>query len=523
MSRIEQESTSPVMASLNSSVNSAPNHSSGRLFINIVEARDIIVKRTVIDQSQLYCVVQFEGNELVTREAAKKLDGPIATLTRMGTSVNPLWKHEAIFDVTRADGEVVITIFDRRPGNKEEDFLGCVKIRPPRVNGKLQDNWFRLLPRQWKEKVSGDIHIVLGYQQGEKKPLTPDDFDLLKVLGKGSFGKVLQVRKKDTNRVYAMKVLSKKDIIKRHEVEHTMAERNILKHTNFPFLVGLKFAYQTSDKLYLVLDFMNGGELFFHLQQAGRFDEERALFYSAEIVLALEHLHTQNVVYRDLKPENILLDSTGHVALTDFGLCKENMNESSTTKTFCGTAEYLAPEVLLGKGYNRSVDWWTLGILMYEMIVGTPPFSGENTNAMYRKILYTDAQFPDFVTPVAQSLIKALLNRDSKLRLGSGADDATPIKAHPYFASVHWDRLLKRQLKPPFKPNVESETDVSNFDPSFTDMEAETILDSPANGGGKSVMGKSVLSKTFQKEFEGFTYNDDSFLDKKSKTDGAHQ
>jgi serine/threonine protein kinase len=174
--------------------------------------------------------------------------------------------------------------------------------RPPRISSKASDNWFRLLPRQWKEKVSGEIRIQMVFKQEEKRSLMPADFEILQVLGKGSFGKVYQVKKTDTGRIYAMKVLYKKDIIERQEVAHTMSERNILKHTNFPYLVGLKFAFQTKDRLYLVLDFMNGGELFYHLQQAQSFNEERAKFYAAQILLALEHLHRHNVIYRDLKP-----------------------------------------------------------------------------------------------------------------------------------------------------------------------------------------------------------------------------
>ncbi|CAJ0759564.1 3094_t:CDS:2, partial [Entrophospora sp. SA101] len=204
-----------------------------------------------------------------------------------------------------------------------------------------------------------------------KSNLKPGSFEILKLIGKGNFGKVFQVRKKDTNRIYAMKVLHKQDLIERREVEHTLAEKNILiRAESCPFLVGLKFSFQTRTHLYLVTDFMNGGELFWHLQNEVRLSEERAKFYAAEIVLALEHLHKYNIVYRDLKPENILLDATGHIALCDFGLCKENLATGQTTNTFCGTSEYLAPEVLAECGYGKSVDWWSLGILFYEMIAG---------------------------------------------------------------------------------------------------------------------------------------------------------
>ena len=369
------------------------------------------------------------------------------------------------------------------------------------------------------------MHIQLTFKapssQSERRALCADDFELLRVLGKGSFGKVFQVRKKDTGRIYAMKVLGKKDIIERKEVEHTMAERNILKLSNHPFLVGLKFAFQSPEKLYLVLDFMNGGELFHHLQQASSFDEERARFYAAEILLALEHLHKANIIYRDLKPENILLDSTGHVALTDFGLCKENMTPDSITKTFCGTAEYLAPEVLLGQGYGRAVDWWSLGILLYEMICGMPPFYAENHHAMYRKILYGEIAYPSSMSQLARSLIGALLDRDPKSRLGSGTGDAVEVKRHVFFGSINWDGLVKKQVPPPFKPAVESEMDTSNFDPNFTSQMPDSgppnsaavavaAGSSKSGTGGGEKGGKRMSKNMSEGEFKGFTFNQET-------------
>jgi tRNA A-37 threonylcarbamoyl transferase component Bud32 len=284
---------------------------------------------------------------------------------------NPIWKHEATFDVLRVDGDVTISIWDRAPGSTEaETFLGMLKIRLPSLHRKVHDNWFRLMPRPEEgpyqmDDVRGELRVQMSWKPLEARAVGSSEFELLKVVGKGSFGKVLQVRKKDTNRIYAMKILQKKDIIERQEIAHTLSERNVLIQATSPFLVGLKFSFQTPAKLYLVVDYMNGGELFYHLQKETAFSEERAKFYTAELVLALDHLHKYNVVYRDLKPENILLDANGHIALTDFGLCKENVAYDDTTNTFCGTAEYLAPEVLMAKGYGKSVDWWSLGILFF--------------------------------------------------------------------------------------------------------------------------------------------------------------
>ncbi|KAL7752838.1 Serine/threonine-protein kinase [Sorochytrium milnesiophthora] len=484
-------------------------HARGRLWLRVVEARSLQIRDPA--RSRPYCVVEYDKNEFVTKEAALVVQnssggaasaaGAVAagqTAMQVDTP-NPVWKHEATFDISRPDGEIAITIWDRCASSAGEAFLGMVRIRPPRLDGKLYDHWYRLLPRQYRETVQGELRVQFIFQEIAYKALSAADFDLLKVVGKGNFGKVLQVRKKDSGRVYAMKILNKKDIIARQEVAHTMSERNVLMQANSPFLVGLKFSFQTPDKLYLVLDYMNGGELFYHLQKEQVFSEIRAKFYTAELVLALEHLHRHGIVYRDLKPENVLLDSTGHVALTDFGLCKENLYDA-TTNTFCGTAEYLAPEVLTGVGYGKAVDWWSLGILLYEMTAGIPPFYSDNTNLMYNRILHSELVFPAGFSDAAKDLITRLLNRDATQRLGSGPTDAEELKSHPFFADVDWDKVRKKQIMPPFKPTVESEMDTSNFDPSFTAIVPSDSLP----------MSSTPLSATLQDHFKGFTYNGES-------------
>ncbi|CAG8753788.1 17484_t:CDS:2, partial [Racocetra fulgida] len=276
-------------------------------------------------------------------------------------------------------------------------------------------------------------------------------------------------------------------LIERREVEHTLAEKNILIQAEAcPFLVGLKFSFQTKTHLYLVTDFMNGGELFWHLQNEIRLSEERAKFYAAEI--------------------NILLDATGHIALCDFGLCKENLAAGQTTNTFCGTSEYLAPEVLAECGYNKSVDWWSLGILFYEMIAGFSPFYTNDTQLMYRKILFGKLKFPKgFFSEDAKSLIKGLLARNPHNRLGSH-NDAEEIKNHPFFANIDWDALYRKQVSPPFKPNVSSEDDTSCFDPSFT--EEETSIDWPSVSKNLSRNGTNAsINSEMNEAFGGFTYS----------------
>jgi len=325
--------------------------------------------------------------------------------------------------------------------------------------------------------------------------LTVDDFELLKVVGKGSFGKVMQIRKKDTGRIYAMKSIRKATLASRPgEIPHILAERTVLALVRNPFIVPLKFSFQTADKLYLVMPFVNGGELFHHLQREGRFDQTRSRFYIAELLCALEHLHSFNVVYRDLKPENILLSYTGHIALCDFGLCKLNMTENSRTDTFCGTPEYIAPELLQGKGYTRTVDWWTLGTLLFEFLTGLPPFYDQDVNKMYQRILHDVIRFPEDMSHDARRLIAALLQRDPTQRLGAnGADE---IKRMPFFSKIDWKKLLAMKIPPPFKPSVSGHVDVSNFDSEF-------ILEAPVD----SVVEDSNISETVQDQFRGFTYN----------------
>ena len=233
------------------------------------------------------------------------------------------------------------------------------------------DQFFKLrLPKEKDtDRSYGELHVKLLFNEVHKR-VGKADFTINKVVGRGNFGKVMQVTKQDTGRTYAMKVLRKDTIIAADAVRHTLSETNVLRRFNHPFVVGLKYSFQTPEKLYMVMDYLSGGELFYHLSNVDRFDENRARFYAAEIIDALGYLHESGVVYRDLKPENLLLDISGHVCLTDFGLVKEGMEFGDVTHTFCGSPEYLAPEILQGRAYGREVDWWALGTFLYEMLEG---------------------------------------------------------------------------------------------------------------------------------------------------------
>ncbi|CAL8290816.1 unnamed protein product [Merluccius merluccius] len=298
--------------------------------------------------------------------------------------------------------------------------------------------------------------------------MKPIDFDYLKVIGKGSFGKVLLAKHRTSGGYYAVKVLQKKVILKRKEETHVMAERSVLlKGLQHPFLVGLHFSFQTTNLLYFVLDYVNGGDLFYHLQREGCFPEPRAAFYAAEMATALGYLHSLNIVYRDLKPENILLDSEGHVMLTDFGLCKEGVAMDGTMHTFCGTPEYLAPEVLQGHAYSPTVDWWGLGTVLFEMLYGLPPFYSCSRAEMFEQIVHAPLKLAEGVSSAAQSLLTGLLERDCSKRLGRN-DDFEELQDHAFFVSINWEDLLARKITPPFIPDVAGPCDVHYVDSEFT-------------------------------------------------------
>lgn len=321
-----------------------------------------------------------------------------------------------------------------------------------------------------------------------------------------------------------MKVLSKKVIVQKKEVAHTLGERNILVRTAMaesPFIVGLKFSFQTPTDLYLVTGFMSGGELFWHLQKEGRFSESRAKFYIAELILALQHLHQYDIVYRDLKPENILLDANGHIALCDFGLSKANLTKHDTTNTFCGTTEYLAPEVLLDEqGYTTMVDFWSLGVLVFEMCCGWSPFYADDTQQMYKNIAFGKVRFPrDALSTEGRNFVKGLLNRNPKHRLGA-KNDAEELKAHAFFADTDWNALMNKMVVPPFKPKLKSVLDTSNFDPEFTNaLQNSSSLNARAAALTNGAMPASTpLSPGMQVHFKGFTFVDERTIDEQFKS-----
>ncbi|XP_057326745.1 ribosomal protein S6 kinase 2 beta-like isoform X2 [Microplitis mediator] len=321
---------------------------------------------------------------------------------------------------------------------------------------------------------SHEIEVCEVVRDGHEKA-DPSHFDLLKVLGQGSFGKVFLVRKvvgKDKGTLYAMKVLRKATLKVRDRVR-TKTERNILVDVEHPFIVRLHYAFQTEGKLYLILDFLRGGDLFSRLSKEVMFTEEDVKFYLAELALALDHIHKLGIIYRDLKPENILLDADGHMSLTDFGLSKQPLDDSKAY-SFCGTVEYMAPEVVNRQGHSFAADWWSFGVLMFEMLTGALPFQGANRKETMTQILKAKLGMPYNISPEAQALLRVLFKRNPANRIGSNGVEE--IKNHVFFASIDWDALYRKEVVPPFKPAVSREDDAFCFDSEFT---CKTPRDSP--------------------------------------------
>lgn len=352
-----------------------------------------------------------------------------------------------------------------------------------------------------------------GLPGGEPQKMTADDFESLRCLGKGTYGTVLLVKQRTTGRLYAQKQFKKASLVVHKKlVEQTKTERQILESVNrHPFVVKLFYAFQDREKLYLILEYGQGGELFTHLNSEKMFPEQTAAFYMAELVLALSHLHnTLGVVYRDLKPENCLLDSQGHLLLTDFGLSKVAV-DAEECNSMLGTIAYMAPEIILGKKYGKAVDWWSFGALGYDFLTGSPPFRGQNNAKVQENIVKQKLSLPFFLGPDAKDLLTRLLRKDPAKRLGaSSPKDLAIIKKHRFFKKIDWARLAKRELEAPIQPLITDPELAENFAPEFTDLSLSPVVsrydDNPWSAtsgheredpfGGFSFVGSSSLIET---------------------------
>lgn len=332
-----------------------------------------------------------------------------------------------------------------------------------------------------KEEPDENTHDTLINSTDQPPPkwkLSRKDFESLRLIGKGNFGKVFLVKKKDTGLYYAMKILKKREIEKKNQRLHTIAERDIMIKSKSPFIVELKYAFQDFKNIYMVMEFIQGGELFLQIRKAGRFSEDRAKFYIAEILLAFEFLHENGIIYRDLKPENILIGEDGHIKLTDFGLSKEGLDEKNPKAyTFCGTTEYLAPEIIKNQGYNKAVDYWSLGTVLYEMISGVSPFFSHNKSEVLKNIIHKRPEIKTYFSISATDLINKLLTLNANERL----QDVEEVKKHEFFKDVDWEKIRNKGIPAPFMPRIAGQTDVRHFDAEFTQKSVDDSLDSGMN------------------------------------------
>ena len=332
------------------------------------------------------------------------------------------------------------------------------------------------------------ITSVKGASQPTPK-LSMDDFKIISVIGRGFYGKVMLVEKKDSGELFAIKSIHKAVLIELGKTNSVLSERNLMMKAKYPFIVTLYFTFQTPSKFYLGLEYVDGGDLYFHMKNVYTIPLDDARLYIAEVGLAISYLHSIGIVYRDLKPENVLLDHNGHVKLSDFGLSKDIMDNDAAS-SFCGTPMYIAPEMIEKKKYGHGVDEWALGILLYEMCFGHPPFYSTNKDTLYKLILKEEPSIPEFADPALADIIRKLLTKDPEKR-----PKFKDLMSHAFFKMYDWDKVFNKEYTPSYLPEIRGVSSVENFDPNYTKEDAADSYVCPAMGDVGNISGFSYFDE----------------------------